>query len=246
MKLLAKILGGLVLITVAWLGYFFYDHADREHRATEAAIAAMASTDAVTISADKWIVFRPVGKNPTKGLIFYPGGECDERGYAEPLRDIAAAGYLVVMVPMPFQLAVLQPDKGSDVFADFPEIETWAIAGHSLGGSMASWFAVNHPDEISGLMMWDAYPTSDMSAATIPVSMIHRADQAGNTPPEYADHLGKLPENTQFFPLKGGQHLYFGDFVPGRMFRDDPPPELDPAQQRALVAAESVEFMRAL
>jgi hypothetical protein len=36
---------------------------------------------------------------------------------------------------MPLNLAVFSPNKADEVITDFPEIEEWYIAGHSLGGA---------------------------------------------------------------------------------------------------------------
>ena len=36
------------------------------------------------------------------------------------------------------------------IINDFPEIEQWYIAGHSLGGAMASSYASEHKDKIDG------------------------------------------------------------------------------------------------
>jgi hypothetical protein len=246
MKLFLKILLGLVVVLVLGAGFWTYDHKNREHRATEQALAALESDAAVTVSQDEWIVFSPATATPTKGVIFYPGGECDERGYAEPLREIAADGYLVVLVPMPMQMAFMGLDKATEVIAAFPEIESWAIAGHSLGGSMAARYAFHHPENVQGLIMWDAYPADDMSASTLPVAMIHRSNQAGDPPEDYAPQLDRLPPQTQFIPLKGGQHLNFGGFIAGRMYADAPPPELEPEIQRSLAVKYTGDFMQEL
>lgn len=136
------------------------------------------------MSRDDWIVFRPRRVGADTALIFYPGGECHERGYAEPLRQIAAAGYLAVLVPMPLYLAILAPGRAEDVIAAFPEIETWAIAGHSLGGAMAARYVYRHPGQIDGLLLWDAYPpeTDDLSDRKLKVRVIHRSDASGQLP----------------------------------------------------------------
>jgi pimeloyl-ACP methyl ester carboxylesterase len=246
MKLRWKILLGLVLVIILGMGYWTYDKQDRMSRVAPEGLAALESDGRVTVTEGEWIVFSPTAVTPTKGLIFYPGGEVDERGYALPLHEIAAAGYLVVLVPMPMQLAVFAPDKATEVIAAYPDIDKWAIAGHSLGGSMAARYSFHHPENIDGLIMWDAYPADDMSENTLPVRMIHRSDEAGATPEDYAPHLSRLPEQTEFVPLAGGQHLNFGNFIAGRMYRNEPAPELDPAQQRAMAAAATVEFMQAL
>jgi pimeloyl-ACP methyl ester carboxylesterase len=246
MKLLRRILLGIVVLTVVAIGYWRFDFPDREHRVTPEALAALESDAAVTVTQNDWIVFKPSGTSPTKGLIFYPGGECDERGYAEPLRAIAAGGFLVVLVPMPWQLAVFAPNRAKDVIAAFPEIKEWAIGGHSLGGSMAASFAAKHQDLIKGLLLWDAYSPNDLTESQMKVRMVHRADVSRKPPEDYDKKLPLLPEQTEYVPLVGGQHLNFGRFVPGRLYRDAGPAELDPNEQRAQAAAASIEFMQAL
>lgn len=41
-------------------------------------------------------------------------------------------------VEMPFRLAVLDMDAAKGIQEHYPEIESWYIGGHSLGGSMAA------------------------------------------------------------------------------------------------------------
>jgi len=219
------------------------------------ALDAMESDNSVivkTVRVESWgkeedsnyyYVFEPVSGTPTTAFIFYPGGAVDLRAYAPPLRAIAEAGYLVVLVPMPLQLAVFAPGKADEVVAAFPEIDTWAIAGHSLGGSMAAHYAHKHPDTIDGLLLWDAYAPDDMSASTIAIRMIHRSDDSGSTPADYESKLVLLPKQTEFVPLKGGQHLQFGRFIAGRMYRDAPPAELDQDEQLTMAVKSSTEFL---
>jgi hypothetical protein len=246
MKIAKKILLAIVVILIAAIGYNFYDRPDRLHRVTPEALAALESDSAVTVTAGEYFVFEPADSSPTAGLIFYPGGECDERGYAEPLRAIADQGYLVVLVPMPLQMAFLGIDKADDVMAAYPDIETWVLAGHSLGGSMAARYAFNNSAKLDGLMLWDAYAPDDLTDSGLRVRMIHRADASGDTPDMYVPYLPLLPEDTEFVPLTGGSHLNFGRFVPGRMYRDEPPGELPNDLQLELVALSSIEFLKSV
>ena len=89
----------------------------------------------------------------------------DARSYAPAARAIAAQGYLVVIVPMPFNLAVFKPAAAEAVIAAHPEIEHWAIGGHSLGGAMAANYVYTHPDAVQGLVLWAAYPAGNNSLA---------------------------------------------------------------------------------
>ena len=60
-------------------------------------------------------------------------------------RTSPATGYLVVITPMPFNLAVLGIGEADGVIAAHPEVTTWAMAGHSLGGSMAAQYVERQP-----------------------------------------------------------------------------------------------------
>jgi pimeloyl-ACP methyl ester carboxylesterase len=82
----------------------------------------------------------------------YSGGGVDPRDYAPAAGAIAGQGFLVVIVPMPLNLAFLAPEKRLAVIDKFEQVETWMVAGHSLGGAMAAWFAGQHPDRVSGLV----------------------------------------------------------------------------------------------
>ncbi|HJX23219.1 MAG TPA: alpha/beta hydrolase, partial [Candidatus Bathyarchaeia archaeon] len=127
------------------------------------------------VSTGRWLVFEPVSSNRSTGFIIYPGGRVDYRSYAPTAHAIAEEGYLVVIVPMPLNLAVFGVNSARDVIDSFPNISSWAIGGHSLGGSMATQFAHENPIEINGRVLWAAYPASgtDLSKQNIHVVTIH-------------------------------------------------------------------------
>lgn len=209
------------------------------------AVAALDGTATVEVTRDKWIVMRPRDRAPVAGLIFYPGGEVDPVGYAEPLRDIAAAGYLVVNVPMPLDLAILAPERADAVMAAYPTIRTWVIAGHSLGGSMAARYAFRHPDRVAGLLLWDAYPadTDDLSSRRTPVRQLYRLDPDGQVPAKYQQTAGLLPSNTEIVPLPGASHINYGRFVAARRFQDSPPATIPIELQHRQIVSASIAFL---
>lgn len=55
-------------------------------------------------------------------------------------------------------------DVALEVLAQFPEYQHWYMAGHSMGGAMASQFAADHPDEVDGLILLGAYIYGDYPA----------------------------------------------------------------------------------
>lgn len=186
--------------------------------ADPAARFALDPDDVVTVSRDDWIVFRPGDSDPTVGLIFYPGGKAEPAAYAPLLRNLAAQGYLVVMTPMPLNLALLAPERAERIPPRFPEIRTWVIAGHSLGGVMAARYAERHRDNIAGLVLWASYPaeSSDLSHTSMPVLSVFGTADTLTTPAKIAATRHLLPPATRFVGIEGGDHWNFGNFAPGR------------------------------
>ena len=76
--------------------------------------------------------------------------------YAPVLRQIAEEGYLVVITPMPLNLAIFNTGAADSVIESYPEITTWILAGHSLGGASAGIYANTNPAIIDGLALWDS------------------------------------------------------------------------------------------
>ena len=90
------------------------------------AVAALASDAVVSVEMGRVAAFQPVGQEPKTGLVLYPGGRVDYRSYAPLARAIAAQGYLVVIPRMPLNLAVLAPERATEIIEGYPEIEAWA------------------------------------------------------------------------------------------------------------------------
>jgi hypothetical protein len=176
------------------------------------ALAALQSDDRVQVTSGEWVVFQPVGSQPTTGFIFYPGGHVDYRAYAPYLRDLAEQGTLAVLVPMPLSLAVLSPERAEDVIGSFPQVTTWVIGGHSLGGAMAANFVANHPDQVQGLVFLAAYPADSDSLAgqNIQVLSVSGSEDGLATREKIAASKTLLPSGTQFIEIQGGNHAQFG------------------------------------
>jgi dienelactone hydrolase len=176
------------------------------------ALAALQSDEQVQVQQEPFLVFRPVGVEPTTGLILYPGGRVDARAYAPAARAIAQAGYLVVIPPMPLNLAVFAPDRAAEVMQAFPEIEHWAVGGHSLGGAMAARFADQHPEAVDGLALWASYPaaSNDLSDASLTVTSISGTRDGLSTPDKIEASRALLPADTEWVAIEGGNHGQFG------------------------------------
>jgi Alpha/beta hydrolase family len=178
------------------------------------ALAAMQSDDQVQVESGSWLTFRPTGSQPDTGLIFYPGGRVDYRSYAPLAHEIASQGYTVVIVPMPFNLAVFGAGKASDVIAAHPEIRGWAIGGHSLGGAMAANYVYRHPGEVPGLALLAAYPASNNSLADRNLDMLSVYGTQDGAVDQLKAAQSLLPPGTDWIPIEGGNHAGFGWYGP--------------------------------
>lgn len=180
------------------------------------ALAALQSDGQVEVDTQPWLIFAPVGQDPTTGLVLYPGGRVDARAYAPAARAIAQAGYLVVIVPMPLDLAFFAPDRALDVIAAFPSVEHWAVGGHSLGGAMTARLAYQSPEAVQGLVLWAAYPAAgdDLSQHDLAVTSIYGTRDGVATGEEIAASRPLLPADTQWVAIEGGNHAQFGWYGP--------------------------------
>jgi hypothetical protein len=180
------------------------------------ALAAVQSDVQVTVKNAGWLEFKPAGQEPTTGFIFYPGGRVDYRAYAPAARAIAEKGYLVVIPPMPLNLAVFSPAKAADVIAAHPEIQHWAVGGHSLGGAMAANFAKNHPGQVEGLVLTASYPAAsdDLSQSGLKVASIFASQDGLATGAKIDASRTLLPPDTTWVKIDGGDHAQFGWYGP--------------------------------
>jgi membrane protease YdiL (CAAX protease family)/dienelactone hydrolase len=179
------------------------------------ALAALRSDSSVVVeTSGDGIMLRPARGLPTAGLILYPGGRVDPRSYAPLAREIAEAGYMVILPTMPLNLAVLYPGRAEPIIANHPEVGAWAVGGHSLGGSMAATYARRPDSEVSGLVLLAAYPpaSTDLSGADLlVVSVVGTADSILNTEAWERARV-RLPEGTRFAVLDGANHAQFGSY----------------------------------
>ncbi len=246
-KFLRYGLRGLVLLLVLGAAGFYYWTQSSLARPAPEALAAMASDGQVTVDDGTYIVFRPTGVEPTMGLILYPGAACDPRGYSAVLRRIAARGYLVVVARMPLNMAVFSPGKADDVRAAFPAIQRWVLAGHSMGGAMAIHYAHNHPDDLAGLIIWDAWPADmdTIAGLKIPVWHIHRATPEGRAPESFEQRRNLFPATSTWVPLRGGIHMQFGSFIGGG-YKEDWKPSITRDDQHDQIVTATLNALLAM
>lgn len=101
-------------------------------------------------------------------------------------------------------MAIFDSDAAENIMPLFPDIRHWYMAGHSMGGAMASQYASKHEAEVEGLILLGAYIYGDYPLE--------------NTLTIYGTLDGLAAEDidytTNTVPIEGGNHAQFGNYGP--------------------------------
>ncbi len=244
MKIIKRVLLGLVVVAVlSALGFVVW--AESASQPTDIALQALKSDSQVTVTQhDGFITFEPSTQRTTTGFIFYPGGRVDYRAYAPVLHEIAAQGYFVAVVKVKLNLAFFDVNAADKVIANNPQIEHWAVGGHSLGGVAAALYAKNHLDTIRAVVFLASYPADDsLKNSNLLFLTLHGSNDGLATNEKIEASKSLLPPSAKFVTIDGGNHAQFGSygFQPG-----DNAATISPEEQWTQTADATVQLLAAL
>ena len=195
-----KVIIGLFVVILICIGGFYIYASDYYHaKDYEVSNIKVEQQDNYTVYGDT---------NSKTGLIFYPGGKVEAKAYEPILAGLAEKGICVVLVKMPFNLAVLDSSAADGVINEFTNIQNWYIGGHSLGGAMAASYAANYQDKLKGVVLLAAYPTKELD---IPVLSIYGSEDGVLNREKYSDSI-KNANNLSEIVIDGGNHAQFGNY----------------------------------
>lgn len=239
MKLLKKLLlwfAAVTVLAVAIISGWMYIPYPAQ---SDAIAQALHSDEQVQVTDGKYLVFSPRDNTATRGLIFYPGGKTPPETFAPLLRQFAAAGLLVVAVPMPLNTAFLAVEEASAVIASFPDVTLWYLAGHSLGGVAAAMYVAGNPGTLAGLILWASYPASDISDLPLATLSIYARNDLSTTPADISQHQSWLPADSTLVEIEGN-HWQFGHYSEEQ---NQQSLNISRQQQQEKVLSASLEFM---
>lgn len=219
----------IALVLVFVVAFFAYTQ--DYYRADETANALLWTDSAIETTQELTILTPDAANDIGIGLIFYPGGKVQETAYLPLLEQLRQNGLTCVLVKMPFRLAVFDIDAADIVYAKLPAISSWYLAGHSLGGAMASSYAGNNADRLAGLILLGAYPVND---ATLPTLAVYGSE-------DIRLDRTKLEAVADKLEIAGGNHAYFGNY--GEQAGDGAA-SISRAEQQAQAVAAILEFIQ--
>lgn len=200
----------IVCMFIAGCGMYVHDYS---HNTDD---SATKSTTSVIVKKTSFGYFFD-GPGNKDALIFYPGGKVEDLAYSSLLKEIAENGMDCFLVNMPFNLAVLSPNKAQNVL-DAYSYEHWYIGGHSLGGSMAASFAYKNSDSLDGLILLAAYSTKDLRDTNLKVLTIYGSNDGVLNLDRLKEYESNLPKDNEMYVIDGGNHSGFGTY--GKQSKD--------------------------
>lgn len=200
----------LFVLTVFIIGFFIW--LSNGYSLQSYDMKYLESNSKVEVKTDgDYTYFTPTNVNATKGFIFYPGERVDSSSYAKLCNMIASYGYKVVAVDMPFNYASFGENKADDVIKNNPEITKWVIGGDSLGGTVASNYAINNKN-IEGIVFISSYPRENISELGFKILSLWGSKDNVVDYKELINSKERLPKDTKYIEIEGANHSQFANY----------------------------------
>jgi hypothetical protein len=196
-RVLLGIAAALILALVAFVIY-----AENPMRAEAAPLSTVSYVD-----EPDGVVLTPDDPNGT-GLVFIAGARVEPQAYAAKLEPLVDAGVTVVIARPTLNFAIFELRPLSTFEALAPDVDTWFVGGHSLGGVKACMYAAD--GGVAGLILFGSYCSSAID--DLPVLTIAATNDGLSTPTKIADAAALLPADARLVEIAGGNHAQFGDY----------------------------------
>lgn len=229
MKKFNKILVSLLIIVMISISSFLV-YTSIYYKADNMASNVLAEDNVEVVTED--LIYIEADQSSEEAFIFYPGAKVEYTAYLPLLKEIAEkVGINVILVKMPFNMAIFDWDRADDIIEMYPDINTWYIGGHSMGGAMASNYASKNPGKIEGLILMGAYIYGDYPPSNT-LTIYGSLNQSVEDKIDYTENIVEI---------EGGNHAQFGNY--GKQKGDSDGTITTEEQQRLTVEAV-LEFVR--
>ena len=211
------VLAAVIVLSAVILGMCLF--IERPAVQTVAAYQSAYGNTVISVADDGGVEIFPQSGDADTGLIFYVGAQIKPDAYIPLLARIAEQGYACFIPNLAFNTALLEPKAADDIIAAHPEIKSWILAGHSLGGLTASGYADDHRDTVDGLIFIAAYANRDMSDADLPVLAVFGDTDGVMNKSLYDKRKAWNPADFEEHIIPGANHAQYGDY--GKQPRDN-------------------------
>lgn len=185
--------------------------------------SALVQQDSTSLS------FLPSDTKSHTALVFFCGSGIAADAYAPLLRPIAESGIAVFIIKLPYRFAPFESHKEAalvrarTMISTHSKVKNWAIAGHSLGGALATRMARTDSANLSALILIaTTHPKNDdLSFLRIPVTKIYGSRDSIAPKEQIIRNSALLPSQTKWVEIVGGNHSQFGRY--GRQLFDGTP-----------------------
>ncbi|WP_314650841.1 alpha/beta hydrolase [uncultured Microbacterium sp.] len=203
-------------------------------------LADVRGNAAITVDdTPEGIVLAPATGGSDVGLVFVPGAKVDPWAYAAVLQGVAEDGVTVVITRPWLNLAFFDLRPLDAFTAAAPDIDVWAVGGHSLGGVRACQLAT----DADALVLFGSYCANDLSGDDLAVLSLAGSEDGLSTPAKVADARGNLPDDADLVEIEGAAHASFGDYGPQD---GDGTPEISDDEMHRVVTERLGPFLEAI
>ena len=181
--------------------------------------AAEENPDVRVRDAGDAVVLEPARDATDTGVVFYPGARVEPEAYVASWAPVVADTGVTVVIPrLRLNLAVFDANRADSAVDAAPDVETWYVGGHSLGGAMAATYTGGDPaPEVAGLILWASYATESAGLDTrddLRVLAVAGGRDGLTTPAEFEENGRHLPESAESVEVEGMNHAQFGAYGP--------------------------------
>ena len=202
-----KVKIAIVIIVILILGYGIFYLTDYYHAEKTATDFLNGSGNVSVVKQSNGLLLDGPGND--SALIFYPGAKVEYTSYLPMFTQLASQGVDCYLVEMPFNIAFLGQDRAGDIINN-SSYAHYYMAGHSLGGVVASSYA-NHTDDVDGLILLASYPTDEIHK---PILSLYGSNDKVLNLEKYNEAKPLIKSNFTEFVINGGNHgqfAYYGN-----------------------------------
>lgn len=190
----------IILVVLVFFFAFLIYYANDYYRAKESANEIYQENGSLTFDA----------LNEDLGFIIYPGGKVDEKAYSPLAKKLNEEGYKVVIAKFPFKLGILDTNEAENIIKKNPNIKSWVIVGHSLGGTCASMYVADNNTLVTGIAFLGSYTNENLRDLPIKtISILGTNDKIVNME-NYENTKEMYNTSHKFYEIEGGNHAYYG------------------------------------